>query len=41
LPHTGTEFTVRIVDDLLLSVFGNDPVATGRLAPYFSIDEGL
>ena len=41
LPPTGTEFSARIVDDLLLSVFGNDPAATRRLCPYFSLDEGL
>lgn len=41
LPRTGTEFTARIVDDLLLSVFGNDPAATRRLSPYFSLDEGF
>lgn len=37
---TGSEFTARIVDDLLLSVFANDPAATLRLGPSFSIDDG-
>jgi hypothetical protein len=41
MPRTGTEFTARVVDDLLLSVFGNDPAATQRLSPSFSLDEGL
>ena len=41
LPRTGTEFTARVVDDLLLSVFGNDPAAARRLAPAFSSDESL
>jgi hypothetical protein len=39
VPATGTEFTARVVDDLLLSVFANDPAATRRLGPYFSIEE--
>lgn len=40
VPATGTEFMARTVDDLLLSVLANDPAATRRLEPYFSIDEG-
>jgi hypothetical protein len=35
--QTGREFTARVVDDLLLSVFGDDPAATVRLSPYFSL----
>ena len=35
--QTGNEFTARVVDDLLLSVFGDDPAATVRLSPYFSL----
>ncbi len=41
LPRTGAEFSAQVVDDLLLSVFGNDPAATQRLAPAFSVDAGL
>ena len=41
VPATGTEFTARVVDDLLLSVFANDPAATCRVGPYFSIDESF
>lgn len=41
VPHNGREFTARVVDDLLLSVFGNDLAATHRLSPYFSLDECL
>jgi hypothetical protein len=37
---SGAEFTARVVDDLLLSVFGDDPAATLRLAPYFSLPAG-
>lgn len=36
--RTGTPFTARVVDDLLLSVFGDDPMATRRLAPYLSTE---
>lgn len=32
------EFTARVVDDLLLSVFADDPAATYRLTPYFSVE---
>ena len=39
--QTGTEFTARVVDDLLLSVFGDDPAATVRLSPYFSLGESM
>jgi hypothetical protein len=31
------EFTARVADDLLLSVFSDDPAATSRLRPYFSV----
>ena len=37
--RTGRDFTPHVVDDLLLSVFGDDPAATVRLAPYFSLGE--
>jgi hypothetical protein len=39
--RTGRAFTPHVVDDLLLSVFGDDPAATIRLAPYFSLDESV
>ena len=39
--RTGRDFTPHVVDDLLLSVFGDDPAATVRLAPYFSFEEGV
>jgi hypothetical protein len=39
--QTGRDFTPRVVDDLLLNVFGDDPAATIRLAPYFSLDESV
>jgi hypothetical protein len=39
--RTGRDFTAHVVDDLLLSVFGDDPAATVRLAPYFSFEEGV
>ena len=29
----------HVVDDVLLSVFGDDPAATVRLSPYFSLGE--
>jgi len=34
---TGTEFTERVVGDLFLSVFSDDPAATMRLTPYFTV----
>jgi hypothetical protein len=39
--QTGNEFTARVVDDLLLSVFGDDPAATIRLSRYFSLGESV
>ena len=33
------EFTARVVDDLLLSVFTDDPSSTARLAAYFDIGD--
>jgi hypothetical protein len=39
--RTGRDFTPHVVDDLLLSVFGDDPAATVRLSPYFSLEEGM
>jgi hypothetical protein len=33
----GTEFTAQVADDLLLSVFSDDPAATSRLLPYFTL----
>jgi hypothetical protein len=41
--RTGRDFTPHVVDDVLLSVFGDDPAATVRLSPYFSLgeDEGV
>ncbi|HZS92843.1 MAG TPA: hypothetical protein VFE42_35815 [Chloroflexota bacterium] len=33
----GTEFTAQVADDLLLSVFSDDPAASSRLLPYFSL----
>ena len=39
--RTGRDFTPHVVDDLLLSVFSDDPTATVRLAPYFSLDESV
>jgi hypothetical protein len=39
--RTGRDFTPHVVDDLLLNVFGDDPAATIRLAPYFSLDESV
>ncbi len=35
----GTEFTAQVADDLLLSVFSDDPAATSRLLPYFSLGQ--
>jgi hypothetical protein len=32
-----TEFTAQVADDLLLSVFSDDPAATNRLMPCFSL----
>jgi hypothetical protein len=37
--QTGKDFTARVVDDLLLSVFSDDPAATVRLFFYFSLGE--
>jgi hypothetical protein len=37
--RTGRDFTAHVVDDLLLSVFGDDPAATVRLVPSFSLEE--
>lgn len=31
------ELTSRIIDDLLLCVFGDDPAAEGRLRPYYTL----
>jgi hypothetical protein len=39
--RTGRDFTPHVVDDLLLNVFGDDPAATIRLAPYFSLGESV
>jgi hypothetical protein len=39
--QTGEAFTAHVVDDLLLSVFGDDPAATVRLSPYFSLGESV
>jgi hypothetical protein len=39
IPATGTEFTARLVDDLLLSVFANDPAATRRVGRYVSVED--
>ena len=39
VPAAGVEFTARVVDDLLLSVFADDPGATGRLTPYCSLED--
>lgn len=39
IPATGTAFTARLVDDLLLSVVGNDPAATQRLGRYLSLGQ--
>lgn len=36
---TGLEFSARVMDDLLLSVFSDDPAATGRLGPLYSIGQ--
>ncbi len=38
VPPTGREWTAGVVHDLLLSVFGDDPAATTRLSPYFSLE---
>lgn len=40
VPAAGTEFSARVVDDLILSIFADDPGATGRLTAYFSLDDG-
>lgn len=34
---TGTPFTERMVGDLFLSVFGDDPAATMRLSSYYTV----
>jgi len=34
---TGKDFTPRVVDDLFLSVFSDDPAATTRLSAYFTL----
>jgi len=39
IPRTDHELTAHVVDDLLLSVFGDDPAATGRLSPLYSTDQ--
>lgn len=39
IPQTDHELTAHVVDDLLLSVFGDDPGATGRLSPLYSTDQ--
>jgi len=39
IPQTAHELTAHVVDDLLLSVFGDDPGATGRLYPLYSTDQ--
>ena len=36
IPQTAHELTAHVVDDLLLSVFGDDPGATGRLSPLYN-----
>lgn len=36
IPRTDHELSAHVVDDLLLSVFGDDPGATGRLSPLYS-----
>lgn len=39
VPAAGGEFTTRVVDDLILSVFADDPAASGRLTAYFSLED--
>ncbi len=39
IPPAEREVTAGFVDDLLLSVFGDDPTATTRLSRYYTIDE--
>lgn len=41
IPASGQELTAQTVDDVLLSMFGDDPGATARLSASFSIDDGL
>jgi hypothetical protein len=40
VPAAGAEFSARVVDDLILSVFADDPTAATRLTDYFSLDDG-
>ena len=40
VPAAGVEFSARVVDDLILSVFADDPAATARLTSYFSLEDG-
>lgn len=40
MPATETAFTAHVVDDLLLSVFADDPAATARLSRCFTMEEG-
>src|SRR5205823_14693534 len=39
VPGTGREWTAGVVHDLLLSVFDDEPAATTRLSPYFSLED--
>ena len=39
--RTGKEFTACVINDLLLSVFSDDPAATVRLSSYFSLNESI
>jgi len=39
IPRTDHEITAHVIDDLLLSVFGDDPGATGRLCPLYNTDQ--
>lgn len=41
IPASGQDLTAQTVDDVLLSVFGDDPGATARLSASFSIGDGL
>jgi hypothetical protein len=41
VPRTGQEFTARVLNDLLLSVFSDDPAATVQLSAYFSLNESI
>lgn len=39
VPAVATEFSAPVVDDLILSIFADDPAATGRLTAYFSLED--